>query len=103
MSFVLEVGLFRFELFFPPFLGSDGIVTNFPLCTGVTLSEGKVIISLCLLRNAHDGKGGEQMMNEPFEFSLFGAVAHIKYEYVSLVMKTFCLLNWDIWITLIFP
>jgi hypothetical protein len=42
---------------------------NFPACAeGFELraSEGRAIISFYLLRNAHDGKGGEHMVNEPF-------------------------------------
>jgi urease gamma subunit len=42
---------------------------NFPVCAeGFELraSEGQAIISFYLLRNAHDGKGGEHMMNQSF-------------------------------------
>ena len=42
---------------------------NFPVCAeGFELraSEGRAIISFYLLRNAHDGKGGEHMMNQSF-------------------------------------
>ena len=45
------------------------MMDNFSVCEeGFELraNEGQAIISFYLLRNAHDGKGGEHMMNQPF-------------------------------------
>ena len=47
-------------------VGNSRMMGNFPVCAeGFELraSEGTVIISFYLLRNAHDGKGGEHMVN----------------------------------------
>ena len=46
-----------------------GVLGNFPVCAeGFELraSEGQAIISFYLLRNAHEGKDGEHMMNQSF-------------------------------------
>ena len=70
MPFVLGVGLLRFDVFFLLFLvGNSCMMGNFPVCAeGFELrtSEGRAIISFYLLRNAHDGKGGEHTVNQPF-------------------------------------
>lgn len=66
LSFVLDVELSVFEMFFTLFLGPESMVDNCPLCAeGVELrdSEGKVIISFYLLRNAYDVKCVGHMMN----------------------------------------
>ena len=50
-------------------VGNSHMMGNFPVhAEGFELraSEGRAIISFYLLRNAHDGKGGEHMVNEPF-------------------------------------
>ena len=50
-------------------VGNYCMMGNFPVCAeGFELraSEGTVITSFYLLRNAHDGKGGEHMMNQSF-------------------------------------
>jgi hypothetical protein len=42
---------------------------NFPVCGEdfeLGASEGRAIISFYLMRNAHDGKGEKQMVNQPF-------------------------------------
>jgi hypothetical protein len=47
-------------------VGNSRMMGNFPVCAeGFELraSEGTVIISFYLLRNAHGGKGGEHMVN----------------------------------------
>lgn len=69
MPFVSGVGLLGFDEFFLLSLGQGGcMMGNFPVCAeGFELraSEGWVIISFYLLRNAH-GKSGEHMLNQPF-------------------------------------
>ena len=80
MSFVLGVGLLGFNVCFLFSLalrvvGNSRMMHNFPVCAeGFELraSEGQAIISFYLLRNAHDGKGGEHMMNQLLSFHLFG-------------------------------
>ena len=50
-------------------VGNSHMMGNFPVCAeGFELraSEGQAIISFYLLRNAHDGKGGEHMVNQHF-------------------------------------
>ena len=76
MPFVSGVGLLGFDEFFLLSLGQGGcMMGNFPVCAeGFELraSEGRAIISFYLLRNAHDGKGGEHMVNQLLSFHLFG-------------------------------
>ena len=70
MSFILRVGSLRFGVFLL-FLGPDVCegshrMGNFSVCaesSELTVSDGRVSISFYLLRNAHDGKGGEHMVN----------------------------------------
>ena len=71
MSFVLRVGSLGFDVFFLLFLdpescGYSCMMGNFQVCAqGFELraSEGRVIICFYLLRIAHDGNGGEDMVN----------------------------------------
>ena len=47
-------------------VGNSHMVGNFSLCVEGFVwraSEGRAIINFYLLRNAHDGKGGEHMVN----------------------------------------
>jgi hypothetical protein len=50
-------------------LGNSHVMENFSMSVeGFELraSEGSVIISFYLLRNVHDSKGGDHMVNSPF-------------------------------------
>jgi hypothetical protein len=71
LTFILGVGLLEFDVFFLLFLYPGGCGEfpdddHFPVCADgseLRASEGQVIISFYLLRNACDGKGGEHMVS----------------------------------------